>query len=65
MSDIPLTPDGSPGPPFDLPPDVVAEGGKPVPGQAPLAPNTDSRLTAVESTTADALRRITDLEVAP
>jgi len=64
VSDIPVTPEGAVPPPFDLPPDVIAQGGKPIPGQSPLAPNTDSRLSAVESTTADALRRITDLEVA-
>lgn len=63
MSDIPVTPDGTPGPPFPVPADVLAQAGKPVPGQSPLAPNTDQRLAAIESTSADTLRRVTDLEV--
>jgi hypothetical protein len=48
-----------------VPPDVLAAGGNPVPGQSPLAPNTDQRLSAIEATAADTNRRVTDLEVAP
>jgi len=62
MSDIQLTPEGSPGAPFPIPPEVLNQGGKPPPGQNPLAPQTDSRLTALESTTSDTLTRVTNLE---
>ena len=65
MSDIPVPPEGTPGAPWDVPPDVLAAGGNPVPGQSPLAPNTDQRLSAIEATAADTNRRVTDLEVAP
>jgi len=62
MPDQPVTPEGSPAAPFPIPPDVLNNGGKPPPGQSPLAPNTDARLTALESTTSDTLTRVTNLE---
>jgi hypothetical protein len=66
MSDLqPILQAGELGPVFDVPADVLAAAGKPEPGQSPLAPNVDARLSAVESTSADTMRRVTDLEVAP
>ena len=38
MSDVPVDPDGSIGPPIDYPPDVIAEGVTAIPGMTLAAP---------------------------